>query len=123
MQMMITDLPVTDFVRYGRSPNPFHKDKPEITITEIPRDYTWWDTYSEQILSFCEKVREERLHPTENPHLPVVEFKNNKYGLSQLVHRTFRRKKPKKPFIPYTRSNNSPHDDENNISSDDICPF
>lgn len=65
MQAFITGLPITDFVRYGIPPNENHYEREVLSIVEVPTDYTWWETYKNNILSFAEKVISYR---KENPN-------------------------------------------------------
>lgn len=72
LQMEILNLKKTYFVRYGCAPNkehctPPHLDKEVLSIVEVPRDFTWWNTYKDKLLSFIDEVETyKKEHPDWN---------------------------------------------------------
>ena len=60
LQMLVTGLNKTDFIRLGIAPNYYHLLFTVITVTPIWKNVTWWDDHKKSILSFIDEVSNKR---------------------------------------------------------------
>lgn len=83
LQMMVTGLKKTKFVRLGMEPNPYHVNKRIMSVVDIPYNEKWWDESKDLIYEFIDKVELYRKnHPNWSKKTfteqESVDFWNNK---------------------------------------------
>ena len=75
LQMLVSDLDETHFIRYGTNPNRFHLEKDFMTITKISKYENWWEDYKDPILSFIDEILNYHKRRIDDPNLipPILQ--------------------------------------------------